>query len=137
MEQVSILVVDDDDNLRRLLEAVLLEGGYAVATSSSAEEALDMSATKAFDLVITDIGLPGMDGLAMMQVMKEQRPEVQMIVMTAAASRESAQIAFSAGAFDYQVKPFRLASISSSVCRAAEKICRDRKPACQAFSASR
>jgi DNA-binding NtrC family response regulator len=122
MERMSVLVVDDDQALQGLLEMALLAQGHTVVTSSSAEEALARAQVEAFDLVITDIGLPGMDGLTMLQTMKAQRPEVQVIVMTGAPSIGSVLTAFRSGAFDYQLKPFRMAAMTSAVRRVAERI---------------
>jgi two-component system, response regulator FlrC len=124
MEQISILIVDDDENLRRLLESVLLAEGYAVVTAASAEEAL--AATEAFDLLITDICLPGMDGLKMLQAIKMHRPQVQAIVMTGSTFGESVRDAYEAGACDYRVKPFTMVAMASAVQDVAKKIRKDR-----------
>jgi two-component system NtrC family response regulator len=102
----KILVVDDDASLRRILEYNLAEEGYAVATAGSGEEALGLLEKARFDLVVTDIKMPGMDGMDLLRRVKESSPGTQVIVITAFGTIEMAVEAMKAGAFEYVTKPF-------------------------------
>ena len=82
MNKPRVLVVDDKDNILNLLRAIL-EDSYDVTTAPDAERALSSAATGAPDVVITDIRMPGMDGLALMQAFKRQDPDVEVVLMTA------------------------------------------------------
>ncbi len=127
MESLSVMVVDDDPALQRLIVTLLLTEGYRVVTASSAEEALSKSAEETIDLVITDIDLPGMDGLAMMHELKERDPAIPVIVVTGSRSRERVWAAYRGGAADYLQKPFTMRALSSSVRLAAAVTKRDRQ----------
>jgi DNA-binding NtrC family response regulator len=102
-----VLVVDDDPEMRRLLGDVLTEEGHAVQAAASGPEALGRL-TDQIDLVITDLHLPAMKGLELMHQVKQRRPEVAVIIITAFGSIESAIEAMKQGAYDYLPKPFKL-----------------------------
>jgi DNA-binding NtrC family response regulator len=101
----SILIVDDEETLRESMGRMMAREGYAVATSGSGEEALELLGTRGFDLVITDIFLPGIDGLEVLRKCREKNPEQMVVIMTAFASLETAVDALRAGAYDYIMKP--------------------------------
>jgi len=114
-----ILVVEDDVQLRELLEDVFARHGYSVASAGSAEDALRM--VKHFDRVdalITDRVLPGMSGDALLQELRTLRPEINVIVITAFGSIDSAVALIRAGAFDYVTKPFSNEQIIDAARRA-------------------
>jgi DNA-binding NtrC family response regulator len=100
-----LLVVDDEPNMCRSL-AILLreEGRYEVATAASGREALGK--LDRIDLVITDLSMPGMDGLELLRKIKETAPETQVVLMTAYSTVQSAVDAMKSGAFEYLLKPF-------------------------------
>jgi DNA-binding NtrC family response regulator len=102
----KILVVDDDASLRRILEYNLAQEGYAVATAASGEEALNLLEKASFELVVTDIKMPGIDGMDLLRKVKERSPETQVLVITAFGTIEMAVEAMKAGAFEYVTKPF-------------------------------
>ncbi|MHB8766728.1 MAG: sigma-54-dependent transcriptional regulator [Deferrisomatales bacterium] len=102
----KVLVVDDDASLRRILEYNLAEEGHAVATAGSGEEALEALQKSRFDLVVTDIKMPGMDGMDLLKRIKAAASETQVIVITAFGTIEMAVEAMKAGAFEYITKPF-------------------------------
>lgn len=132
MDTIPVLVVEDDESLRRLLVEVLQMEGFMATGVSSAEEALESFRCGQFDLVVTDIRLPGLNGLELMQGIKSMQPETVVIVVTASASLESAIIALRSGAFDYLMKPFgSLKGLSEAFQRAAEKILLGREDARQ------
>lgn len=104
----KILVVDDDAaSLSSLGEAMALEG-YEVSLAASGKEALSLAAQMDFDVVLTDLRMPSIDGLRVVRAIKNSHPETVLIVMTGFASMETVVDAISAGAYDYISKPFRL-----------------------------
>jgi DNA-binding NtrC family response regulator len=102
-----ILVVDDEEMVREILDHLLKEAGYQVRAVSSAEEGLEELGRSPFDLLILDLMLPGMGGLEMLKAVKERDPEQTVLMVTAFGSVETAVQAMKEGAFDYLSKPFR------------------------------
>ncbi len=113
-----LLVIDDDAVTRELLTEVLQDEGYTVEACESGKRALQRTAEDKFDLAITDVRMPEMDGIAVTQALKTRQPELQVIVMTAFGSVETAVEAIRHGAFDYVSKPMNLDEIKSTVRRA-------------------
>jgi DNA-binding NtrC family response regulator len=99
------LIVEDETTLRESLKRVFGREGYDAEAVSSAEEALARIAGEAFDVVLTDIILPGMDGIELLGKLRERAPEQIVIVMTAYATLDTAVRALRAGAYDYVIKP--------------------------------
>jgi two-component system response regulator AtoC len=102
-----ILIVDDEDHIRRILGLMLAKKGWETRAAASAEEALEQAATLAFDAVITDLRLPGMDGLELLGRLKALDSEQVVVVITAFSSVETALTAMKQGAYDYIAKPFK------------------------------
>jgi two-component system, NtrC family, response regulator AtoC len=107
-EKPSILVVEDEPKLRRLLELQLGEDGLRVRAADTAETGLKLLNQEAFDLVVTDFKLPGMSGLEFLHAIKRVNTNLPVIVMTAYGTVETAVEAMKAGASDYVLKPFSL-----------------------------
>jgi len=103
----SVLVVDDDAFVRSFLSMILKEEGHFVVEASTGKEALVKFLNFDFDLVITDLKMPGMSGLDLMQECKKNKPEVHWIIVTAYGSIGSAVEAIKSGASDYLTKPFK------------------------------
>ena len=101
----SIIIIDDESTLRESLGRLLTREGYLVTTAGSGEEALGLMTEQSFDLVISDIFLPGMDGIEVLRNVKERNPEQMVVMITAFASLDTAVEALRAGAFDYIMKP--------------------------------
>lgn len=100
-----LLIVEDEETLCESLKRVLIKDGHEVDAVNSAESALKKSEEVAYDLIITDIMLPGIDGIELLRKIKEKFPEQIIIVVTAYASIETAVGALRAGAYDYVIKP--------------------------------
>ncbi len=100
-----LLIVEDEETLCESLRRVLSREGYAVDTAGSAESALEIFQDGSYDLIITDIILPGITGIELLKKIKERRPEQIVIITTAYASLETAVEALRTGAYDYVVKP--------------------------------
>jgi DNA-binding NtrC family response regulator len=103
---VAILVVDDEEMVRAPLVRNLSSFGYETHEAASADEALLMLSTKDVDLLITDVRMPGMDGIELLRRAKATSPDLEVIVMTAYASVDAAVEAMKLGARDYITKPF-------------------------------
>jgi DNA-binding NtrC family response regulator len=103
-----ILIVEDESKMRRLLELNLGEDGFTTLSAGDAETGLKLLRENPIDLVVTDLKLPGMDGLEFLQTIKRQNAALPVVVMTAFGSVETAVEAMKAGASDYVLKPFSL-----------------------------
>ncbi|MDQ3711266.1 MAG: sigma-54 dependent transcriptional regulator [Acidobacteriota bacterium] len=102
----TILLADDDVNLRRVLEFQLSEAGYNVSTAQDGAEALEIFTNSDFDCVVTDLRMPKLSGLELLERIKAANTEIPVIVITAFGEVETAVTAMKAGAFDYINKPF-------------------------------
>jgi two-component system, NtrC family, response regulator PilR len=100
----KILVVDDDQGMREFLEIMLMNEGYDVTSSGEPLKAIDLCRKTAFDLVITDLKMPKINGIEFLKAIKDQRPDITVILNTAYASGETAIDAMKEGAYDYLEK---------------------------------
>jgi DNA-binding NtrC family response regulator len=101
-----LLIVDDEMHVRESLSSWFIEDGYEVETAKDANEALNLLSKKPFDIVITDIKMPGMDGVELQRRIKDVSPSVAVVLITAYASVQTAVQALKEGAYDYITKPF-------------------------------
>jgi DNA-binding NtrC family response regulator len=101
----NILIVEDEDTLRDSLGRIFTKDGFIVDTADSAAKGLDLLETNMYDVIISDIILPGMDGIELLKQVKKELPNQIFIVMTAYASLETAVKALRSGAYDYIMKP--------------------------------
>jgi DNA-binding NtrC family response regulator len=101
-----ILLVEDEPNVAKGLEMILGDEGYGVETAATGRTALDKFRGNGFDLVVSDLRLPDIDGLEVIKNIKEQRPEVKAIIITGYPSVSSAVDAVRMGVMDYLRKPF-------------------------------
>ena len=107
----TILIIEDEAKMRRLLELNLGEDGFKTVSAPDAETGLRLLASEQVDLVLTDLKLPAMSGLELLQAVKRQNAALPVVVMTAFGSVETAVEAMKAGATDYVLKPFSLAEM--------------------------
>jgi DNA-binding NtrC family response regulator len=107
----SILIVEDEAKMRRLLELQLGDEGFVAQTAPDAESGLQMLGKQSYDLIVTDFKLPGMSGLEFLQAVRRTNADVPVIIMTAYGTVESAVEAMKAGASDYVLKPFSLVEL--------------------------
>ncbi len=113
-----ILVVDDEEKLRRVIELHLLSAGFEVDKARSAEDALKL--VDRADMVITDLRLPSMDGLQLLSLIRRQNAQAPVVVMTAFGTVENAVEAMKSGATDFLLKPFSLDHLTAVVQKALE-----------------
>jgi two-component system response regulator PilR (NtrC family) len=116
-----ILVVDDEEGMREFLGILLQKEGYRVQTAQSGQEALVRLGKERFDLVITDLKMPKMSGIELLNRIKEKDPDVGVVLITAYASTETAVDAMKGGAFDYIAKPFDVEEMKEVVRGALKK----------------
>ena len=103
----SVLIVDDEESMRHLLSLILRERGYEVRAVANGEDALKELAARDYDLVLSDVRMPRMDGLTLLREALRQQPDLTFIVMSAYGSHDAAIEAMKAGAYDYVSKPFK------------------------------
>lgn len=112
----SILVIDDEPQVLTLLEQILrAEGSYDVTTVSNPLEVPRLLEKKIYDLIITDLGMPGLDGMEILRMVQEQERFEKVVVITAFGSMDSVSTALTLGAFDYIIKPFRKQQLLNTV----------------------
>lgn len=116
----KILIIDDDTSLRRVLEYNLQEADYDVTAAASGEEGLLLFTEESPDLVITDMKMPGMDGMQVLKAVKERSPETLVIMMTAFGTIDIAVEAMKTGAYDYITKPFNRDELRLTVAKALQ-----------------
>ncbi|MCD6499431.1 MAG: sigma-54-dependent Fis family transcriptional regulator [Deltaproteobacteria bacterium] len=120
----TVLVVDDERNIRRVLRAMLKRAGYEVTTAADGNEALNIVEEDGpFDVVITDLKMPGMDGMDLLRALSDRFSEIPVVMITAHGSVGSAVEAVKLGAFDYIEKPFerdQILQVANKAVRTAE-----------------
>ena len=116
----TILAIDDDDSLRRVVQYNLAEEGYRVITAADGPSGLEAYRREAVDVVLTDIRMPGMEGIELLARLKAMQPELPVIMLTAFGTIDSAIEAMRLGAFDYLTKPFSRDQLRVSVRKALE-----------------
>ncbi len=123
MNSFRILVVDDEDSMRKRCVRLLTRQGYHVIGAASSLAALDLIQKEGawFDLLLVDIRMPGMDGIQLMEKVKGQRQEVEVIMMTGYATVKTAVKAMKIGAYDYLSKPFEMDELIHLVKKVVEK----------------
>lgn len=119
-DMAEILVVDDDDVIRETL-CELLAADYVCQTADTAEEALAKLDAQHFDVVLTDISMPGLNGMELLQRVVENHPGTPVIIISGHSDQDQAQRLIDRGAFDFLLKPFRLEVVEASVKRAIDQ----------------
>jgi two-component system response regulator PilR (NtrC family) len=117
----KILVVDDDQGIREFLEIMLSREGYDVTCADDAVKALNRCKKEKYDLILTDLKMPKVDGIDFLKAVKDICPETMVILMTAYASPETAVSAMQEGAYDYIEKDFNIETLKKIICMALDK----------------
>lgn len=121
MQNGNILIIDDEPKMCKILRFALEPVGYQVTTAESAEEGVEKFDGAEFDLVLTDLKMPGKDGLYVLDTVKKKRPDTEVILMTAYATAQNAVDAMKKGAYDYIIKPFEMDELKLKVNHIMEK----------------
>jgi DNA-binding response OmpR family regulator len=120
-EPSSILLIDDEPRLRHNLQILLQSEGYRVTTAENGAEGIQKVHEEPFDLVITDLVMPNMDGFRVLEYLRDHFPDVVVVAITAYVSPESAIEAVRRGAYDYIAKPFDFDLMHLTIKRALER----------------
>ena len=118
---MTVLVVDDEPGFRHMLEWELTSQGMVVETAENGAEALKRASQKVYDVIISDITMPEMDGLKLLQEIKNTSPKTAVIIATGFGAVETAVFAMRKGAFDFILKPYDLGHLLDSVRKAVER----------------
>ena len=118
---VRVLLVDDEPGIRHVLGALIRDFGYDVHTAESAREALEAFTANPFPIVVTDIRMPGMDGLALLERVRNQNPDTQVVMITGHGDMDNAVECLRLGAADFIAKPVNDDLLEHSLKRAAEQ----------------
>jgi DNA-binding NtrC family response regulator len=129
--QERILVVDDEPAIRELMRRLLERAGYACATAGSSAEADELLARGSFELLLTDLQMPGESGLDLLARVRDRHPATATIVMSGVHDPHLADTALTLGAYGYMVKPFSPAELSTHVLNALRR--RNREVAVEAL----
>jgi DNA-binding NtrC family response regulator len=121
VSHLRLLVVDDEPGIRAFLAWRLRARGLTVEVAHDGQDALDKMQHQHFDLVIADITMPRLEGLALLEAIKQKHPMSKVILMTGFSTVETAVNAMRLGAFDFLLKPFRLSALLKTVDRAIEE----------------
>src|SRR5215472_14230229 len=116
----AILIVDDEKNIRTHLATYVRSLGHSAESAADADAALALVGERAFDVMLSDVRMAGMDGLALLREVRRRRPEIVVVLMTAYATVAQAVEAMRAGAYDYLVKPFSLDQVNLLLDRVLE-----------------
>ena len=115
MEQPSILVVDDELLIRDLLYDFFLEQGWDISIAENGQKAIEILNQKKIDLVLTDLKMPEMDGLTLTEHVRDEYPEIPVVIMTGYPSVDSAVTALRQKVADYIIKPFNIHQLYKTV----------------------
>jgi two-component system nitrogen regulation response regulator GlnG len=118
---LQVWVVDDDESIRWVMQKSLTRAGMKVQTFEGAAELFDALSEDAPDVLVTDIRMPGVNGLELMERVRHDRPQLPVIIMTAHSDLDAAVASYKGGAFEYLPKPFDVDSVATLVRRAATK----------------
>jgi DNA-binding NtrC family response regulator len=121
MQRHNILVVDDEKNILRVVSTTLKDGDYSVDTARSSEDAIEKFNQNQYDLIITDLKLPGIAGMYLLEYIKSRDPDIPVVIITAFGTIENAIEAMKKGAFNYLTKPINADELLTVVKEAIEK----------------
>jgi two-component system, NtrC family, response regulator AtoC len=121
VSEIRVLIVDDEVQLVKAFKKKLTEEGFAVSTASTGQEALSMIESQQFDVGVLDIRLPDIDGVELLERIRKAEPSIEVVMLTAYASVDTAIRSMKRGAYDYLSKPCKLSELSKVILKAYEK----------------
>ncbi len=131
-DKISILIVDDEEMMRALLEKILVREGYQISTAVDGRDALEKLETQQFQMIISDMKMPHIDGFELLKAVKQEYPTTSVIIMTAYGDTYSVKDALLLGADEYITKPFKSHEITLIVERCYWRILAEHREAEQA-----
>lgn len=114
-ERCKLLIIDDEEEIRDMLSFGLAQSGYEVATVGSGEEALELARRERFDLVITDLKMPGLDGVATTLALRELDRELPVVIMSGFVPSDGVAACLACGASEFVRKPFDLKDLEAAL----------------------
>ena len=120
--KTQVLILDDEPIVWKRLKPALEKAGYEVEAFSQSSNAMRRVAEKEFDIVVTDLKMEGIDGMAFMTEVKKRSPRTEVIVITGFATMETAKESFQKGVFDFLAKPFKRGELLEIVKKAEAKV---------------
>lgn len=126
-EPARILVIDDDDSVRKVLKVALEGEGYKVDTAESGAQAIEKSQLGVYNMALIDIRLPDMEGTKLLSELKETTPKMRKIIVTGYPSMQNAIEAVKRGANDFVVKPFKMESVLETIKKHLDEQQKERK----------
>ena len=127
MDAIKTLLVDDEKIFLETIQKRLVKRGLDTKTANSGKECLKMLGGNNFDIVVTDVKMPGMDGIELLKSIKQTWPDIEVILLTGHANPNDGVEGIKKGAFDYLTKPIELEHLSGKITQAWEKIQRIRE----------
>ncbi|MBI5246278.1 MAG: response regulator [Elusimicrobia bacterium] len=119
--RTSVLVVDDEPGVREMLDFELKARGWEVVTTESGAKALELLGRQNFHLMLSDVRMPGMDGLSLLEIVKLRSPQTEVVLMTGDGTVETAVAAMRLGAYDFVLKPFEIDVLMRTADKALER----------------
>ena len=135
-ELVNILVVDDDERIRQICTTFLEKVGHKVTTAERAEEALALANETRFDVVLTDVRMPGITGDVLIEKLKKVRPDLVAVIMTGYPTLELAIDAVGIGVHEFLTKPFKLAQLQATIDKVLKRRSEEKDRAQREFASS-
>ncbi|HNQ64087.1 MAG TPA: response regulator [Syntrophorhabdaceae bacterium] len=118
----QILIVDDNAEIREIVQEYLADSDCQIEGASNGKEALEKYNENPYDIIITDLKMPGISGIELIKLLKQKTDTIEFVIITGYASVDTAIEAVRIGAFDYIVKPFRMEELKVTIKNAKEKI---------------
>ena len=115
MSEARILIVDDDENIRKVLQAILEDEGYKVETAETAKKGIERSEKAFYNLALIDVRLPDMEGIELLSKLRGTKPKMRKIIVTGYPTLQNAVSAVNKGADAYVVKPFDVEKILQTI----------------------
>ncbi|MGB9712726.1 MAG: response regulator [Dissulfurimicrobium sp.] len=119
-KRLRLLVIDDEPIVGRRLQQVFTKMGFDVETYTNPVAAMETMDRHPFDIVVTDLKMEGLDGMAVLERVKKKNPDTKVVIITGYAQLDTASEAFRRGVFDFIAKPFRLDELKRVIIRAME-----------------
>lgn len=116
-----VLVIDDEKGLRDMLSYTFRRMKFEVAVAEDGEKGVAAALAGEFDVVVCDVMMPGMDGIAVLETLKRERPSLEVVMVTGFPTDETAARALNLGAFDYLAKPYEIAALCAVVDKASAR----------------
>jgi DNA-binding NtrC family response regulator len=115
VESARILIIDDDENIRKVLQAILEDEGYAIETAETAKKGIEKSEKTFFNLALIDVRLPDMEGIELLSKLRNTKPKMRKIIVTGYPTLQNAMSAVNKGADAYVMKPFEVEKILQTI----------------------